>query len=77
MTLGETSRQPHLFKSTAYVAERVPGNSIWTLLAREGERLFPDEMFADLFAARGRRSVPPSRLSVGQTPALKSPRGQL
>ncbi len=59
MTLGETSRQPHLFKSTAYVAERVPGNSIWTLLAREGERLFPDEMFADLFAARGRRSVPP------------------
>ena len=60
MTLGETSRQPlTFFKSTAYVAERVPGNSIWTLLAREGERLFPDEMFADLFAARGRRSVPP------------------
>ena len=59
MTLGETSRQPGLFKSTAYVAERVPGNSIWALLARHGERLFPDEMFADLFSARGRRSVPP------------------
>ena len=59
MTQGETSGQPHLFKSTAYVAERVPENSIWTLLARHGERLFPDEMFADLFSARGRRSVPP------------------
>ncbi len=60
MTQGETSRQPlTFFKSTAYVAERLPGNSIWTLLARHGERLFPDEMFADLFSARGRRSVPP------------------
>ena len=59
MTLGETSQQPQLFKSTAYVAERVPEDSIWSLLARHGARLFPDAMFADLFSARGRRSVPP------------------
>jgi len=38
----------------------LPGNSIYGLLARERDRLFPDEMFADLFTTRGRRSVPPS-----------------
>ncbi len=59
MTEGAPSRQPDLFKSTAYVAERVPENSIWAVLAHHGERLFPDEMFADLFSPRGRRSVPP------------------
>jgi len=30
------------------------------LLHRERDRLFPDELFADLFTTRGRRSVPPS-----------------
>ena len=55
MTQGAPSRQPDLFKSTAYVAERVPENSIWAVLAHHGERLFPDEMFADLFSPRGRR----------------------
>jgi hypothetical protein len=30
------------------------------MLARERDRLFPDEMFTDLFSDRGRRSVPPS-----------------
>lgn len=39
---------------------RVGENSIWSVLHREGDRLFPDEMFADLFAGNGRRSVPPS-----------------
>src|SRR5262249_40608233 len=29
-------------------------------LFRERDRLFPDELFSDLFAAIGRRSVPPS-----------------
>ncbi len=28
------------------------------MLARERDRLFPDEMFTDLFSDRGRRSVP-------------------
>lgn len=34
--------------------------TVFGLLARERDRLFPDEMFADLFTGRGRRSVPPS-----------------
>jgi hypothetical protein len=41
----------------------VPG-SIYGLLHREGHRLFPDEMFADLFTDVGRRSVPPSIVAV-------------
>ena len=38
----------------------LPENSIYGFLARERDRLFPDELFADLFEASGRRSVPPS-----------------
>lgn len=34
--------------------------TVFGLLARERDRLFPDELFADLFTGRGRRSVPPS-----------------
>ena len=30
------------------------------MLHRERDRLFPDEMFTDLFSEKGRRSVPPS-----------------
>jgi hypothetical protein len=36
------------------------GGTVFGLLARERDRLFPDEMFADLFTGTGRRSVPPS-----------------
>jgi hypothetical protein len=38
---------------------RVGEQSIWAVLYREGDRLFGDELFADLFAEVGRRSVPP------------------
>jgi hypothetical protein len=38
---------------------RVGEQSIWAVLYRHGDRLFGDELFADLFAAVGRRSVPP------------------
>jgi hypothetical protein len=41
------------------VGDRVSPDSIWAILHREGHRLFPDELFADLFSDRGRRSVPP------------------
>jgi hypothetical protein len=40
-----------------------PG-SIYGLLHRECGRLFPDEMFADLFTDVGRRSVPPMIVAV-------------
>src|SRR5215211_9353280 len=47
-------------KGTAgFVGGRVKDDSIWAVLHRECHRLFPDELFADLFTTTGRRSVPP------------------
>ncbi|MGI8680784.1 MAG: hypothetical protein ACR2JO_01350, partial [Mycobacteriales bacterium] len=39
-------------------------DSIYGLLNRECHRLFPDEVFADLFTDVGRRSVPPMIVAV-------------
>ncbi len=65
MTLGLTPRQLDLFGSTAGFCEgRVAPGSIYGLLHRECHRLFPDEMFADLFTVVGRRSVPPMIVAV-------------
>jgi hypothetical protein len=61
VTLGRADRQGDLFDEAAGFCERsLPENSIYRFLARERDRLFPDELFADLFTDRGRRSVPPS-----------------
>jgi hypothetical protein len=63
--LGQTPRQPDLFRSTAGFCEaRVAPDSIYGLLHRECHRLFPDEGFADLFTDVGRRSVPPMIVAV-------------
>jgi hypothetical protein len=60
MTAGTTPKQADLWRGTAAVCEgRVGGQSIWAVLYRDGDRLFGDELFADLFAGVGRRSVPP------------------
>ena len=60
MTAGTTPKQTDLWADTAAVCEgRVGQQSIWAVLYREGDRLFADELFADLFAEVGRRSVPP------------------
>lgn len=60
MTIGTTPRQADLWRGTAAVCEgRVGRQSIWAVLYHQGDRLFGDELFADLFAERGRRSVPP------------------
>ncbi len=65
MTLGRTPRQADLFGSTVGFCEpRVAAGSIYGLLHRECHRLFPDEMFADLFTDVGRRSVPPMIVAV-------------
>lgn len=65
MTLGITPRQADLFRSTVgYCEPRVAPESIYGLLHRECDRLFPDEMFADLFTDVGRRSVPPMVVAV-------------
>src|SRR6266498_3889384 len=60
LTIGMTPRQSDLWRGTAAVCEgRVGQQSIWAVLYHQGDRLFADELFADLFAERGRRSVPP------------------
>src|SRR6476659_11291427 len=45
---------------TRFCDETLPANSIFAFLHEHRDALFPDGMFADLFAAGGRRSVPPS-----------------
>ena len=65
MTLGVTPRQGGSLASTAAFCEgRIAPDSVYALLHRECSALFPDEMFADLFAATGRRSVPPAIVAV-------------
>ena len=65
MTLGSAPRQADLLRTTAnYCSGRVAEDSIYGVLHRECFRLFPDEMFADLFTDVGRRSVPPMIVAV-------------
>ena len=64
MTLGLAQRQGDLLDDlTRFCGEAVGDASIYGLLHRERDRLFPDAMFADLYTDRGRRSVPPSVLA--------------
>lgn len=61
MTMGRADRQGDLFDDVIRFCEgSLPANSIYGFLARERDRLFPDELFDDLFETSGRRSVPPS-----------------
>jgi hypothetical protein len=61
VTLGRADHQGDLFDEVVrFCEETLPENSIYGFLARERDRLFPDELFADLFTDKGRRSVPPS-----------------
>jgi hypothetical protein len=65
MTLGLAERQGGLFNvAVARCEAELPERSIYRLLHRERDRLFPDELFADLYVHHGRRSVPPSILAV-------------
>jgi len=65
MTLGLAPRQGDLLRSTSgFCEDRVAPDSIYAVLHRECFRLFPDEMFADLFTDVGRRSVPPMIVAV-------------
>ena len=60
VTLGLAPRQADLMKGTAgFVGGRVKDDSIWAVLHRECDVLFPDALFADMFTSTGRRSVPP------------------
>jgi len=65
MSLGPAPRQADVFATTTGFCDgRVAADSIYGLLHRECFRLFPDEMFADLFCDVGRRSVPPMIVAV-------------
>ncbi len=65
MTLGLAPRRGGSLASTAAFCEGlVAPDSVYALLYRERSALFPDEMFADLFAVTGRRSVPPAIVAV-------------
>jgi hypothetical protein len=68
VTLGRADHQGDLFDEVArFCEETLPENSIYGFLARERDRLFPDELFADLFTGTGRRSVPPSVVATVMT----------
>jgi hypothetical protein len=65
VTLGRQLRRPELPTAGARWCEAaLPAGSVYRFLARERPRLFPPELFADLFESTGRRSVPPSILAV-------------
>jgi Transposase DDE domain/Transposase domain (DUF772) len=64
MSLGLTPTQADVFTTTTFCDRRVAPDSIYGLLHRECFRLFPDEMFADLFADSGRHCVPPMIVAV-------------
>ncbi len=61
MSLGRAEQQKDLLDDVSWFCEEtLPTSSIYSVLHREQHRLFPDDMFADLFKPTGRRSVPPS-----------------
>jgi hypothetical protein len=65
MTLGLAERQGKLGNVAVQRCEaELPQRSVYRLLHAERDRLFPDELFADLYVHHGRRSVPPSILAV-------------
>ena len=68
MGLGLAERQGHLLDDVKrYCDEHLSENSIYAVLHRERDRLFPDEMFSDLFGDQGGRSVPPSVVAAVTT----------
>jgi transposase len=60
MTMGRSEGHDDLFRSVQKLCEGAVGErSLFRLLAEQGHRLLPDEMFVDLYSDRGRRSVAP------------------
>ena len=56
---GKSDPHPELLDAAALCGHLVPAGSVHAFLAEHRHRLFPDQMFADLFpSGRGRPSVP-------------------
>jgi DDE family transposase/transposase-like protein DUF772 len=61
VALGVASQQLDLLDPVSSLCDKaLPATSIFAFLHAQREVLFPDGLFADLFADAGRRSVPPS-----------------
>lgn len=60
MTMGTSEKHDDMFRSVRELCDASVGErSIFRFLAEQGHALLPDEMFADLYSSRGRRSVAP------------------
>lgn len=58
--MGRSEAQDDIFRSVRGLCDAGVGErSVFRLLAEQGHLLFPDEMFADLYSPRGRRSIAP------------------
>jgi len=58
--MGNSEAHDDLFRSVRELCDAAVGErSVFRLLAEQGHLLFPDEMFADLYSPRGRRSIAP------------------
>jgi len=56
---GSSDPNRELLDAQALVGHLVPAGTVYAFLAEHRQRLFPDELFADLFGSgRGRPSVP-------------------
>jgi hypothetical protein len=61
MTLGLAQRQGDLLDEVKRFCGTVgPAASVYAVSPRERDRLFPDEILADLFSDRGRMEAHPS-----------------
>jgi hypothetical protein len=59
VSLGLAERQDSLLDDMArFCDQHVPDSSIYAVLHRERDKLFPDEMFSDLSAPRGALTYP-------------------
>jgi hypothetical protein len=60
MAVGKAQVQLRFDDAAALLGDRLPEGSVYHLLAREGQQLFPDDYFADLFtaSAKGRPTIP-------------------
>src|SRR5262245_43599997 len=62
---GSSDPTPTLLDAAALVGHLVPTGSVYAFLAEHRLRLFPDEMFADLFSSgRGRPSIPADQIAT-------------
>jgi IS5 family transposase len=62
---GSSDPNRELLDAAALVGHLVPAGSVYAFLAEHRQRLFPDELFADLFrSGRGRPSVPADEIAT-------------